>query len=361
MLSKFVLFPYYAVLKSRNAYYDRQEGNCYRAPVPVIGVGNVTVGGTGKTPHTEMLLRLLTESEEWAGKRLAVLSRGYGRRSSGYLELNSEPDALRYGDEPVQIKRKFPDVRVAVCKDRREGCARLCSGEEAVDLIILDDSFQYRKLKADATIVLVDYSRPVSKDELLPMGSLRDLPERIYDADIVIVTKCPRDLYEEEKAEYVRTLGYSGYDSGASEAVTPKGKRQGLFFTSINYGEMTPLYKNTDQRFVYSGTQILFSGIAQDSPLHGYLCEKYRIVRKLSFPDHHFYTKNDIDELLSCVRKHPVAGLVTTEKDACRILSYGEIPETLSSRMFYIPIESGFGTTEEKERFLASLRKALIR
>lgn len=361
MLSKFVLFPYYAVLKLRNAYFERRADKCYRAPVPVICVGNVTVGGTGKTPHTELLLRLLSGSEEWSGKRLAVLSRGYRRRSSGYLELPLDADALKYGDEPVQIKRKFPDVKVAVCKDRKEGCERLCSGDSPADLIILDDAFQYRELKADVTMVLVDYSRPVFNDELLPVGTLRDIPERIYSAGTVIVTKCPNVLYDEEKTGYAETLGYRSFNPETSEAVTPDGRRQGLYFTSVNYGELTPLFRNTDQRFVYSGSQILFSGIARDGSLHGYLCEKYKIVWKLSFPDHHFYTKKDIGALLSCVRSHPVAGLVTTEKDACRILACEGIPDVLSSRMFYIPIESGFGTREEKDRFLAALSESLKR
>lgn len=197
----------------------------HKTEVPSICVGNITVGGTGKTPHTEMLLRLLQADEDWGNKDLAVLSRGYKRKSKGFQQVTTDGSALEYGDEPLQIKCKFPDVTVAVDKSRKEGCYFLCNPYKVqnsrkarrckdkqfpkADLIILDDAFQHRSIKASASIVLVDFNRPIFKDHLLPVGRLRDLPERIKDADIIIVSKCLPDLDAWEKSKWAEALGIS--------------------------------------------------------------------------------------------------------------------------------------------------------
>ena len=196
MIDSIILAPYYWALKLRHFLYDSGLRKVHRSPVPTICIGNITVGGTGKTPHTEMLLRLLQSRPEWEGKNVAVLSRGYGRKSKGFRLIEADDPASMTGDEPLQIKRKFPDTTVAVDRDRMEGC-RILAGDDGcspdsighkADLIILDDAFQHRALDADFKIVLMDYGRPVYKDHLLPLGRLRDLPERTSKADIVIVT-----------------------------------------------------------------------------------------------------------------------------------------------------------------------------
>ena len=214
MIDKFLLFPYYWVLKARNRRWSRPGRKFSYAEVPTLCIGNVTVGGTGKTPHVEMVLRLLQQHPDWCDKQLAVLSRGYKRDSKGFQQVTAEGSAVLYGDEPMQIKKKFPDVVVAVDKKREQGCDLLVHPEKLkgrrwekrcwnrefkpADYIVLDDAFQYRRLKTHKSVVLVDYNRPVQKDMLLPLGRLRDLPERIYDADALIVTKCqgapPADL-----------------------------------------------------------------------------------------------------------------------------------------------------------------------
>ena len=202
MIDKVLLFPYWLALKLRHFMFDCGLRKQHRTQVPSICVGNITVGGTGKTPHTEMLLRTLMTDEEWSGKSLAVLSRGYKRKSRGFQQVVADGTAKEYGDEPLQIKKKFPGATVAVDSSRREGCDFLCHPEKiktarrgrrckhkdmpAADLIILDDAFQHRNVKASVSIVLVNYNRPVFRDHLLPLGKLRDLPERLSDADIII-------------------------------------------------------------------------------------------------------------------------------------------------------------------------------
>lgn len=217
MIDRILLFPYSLTLACRHALYNIGLFKSHKAAVPTICVGNITVGGTGKTPHTEMILRMLLEDEQWQDKNIAVLSRGYKRKSKGFQQVVLDGTTEDYGDEPLQIKRKFPQVTVAVDKSRKEGCmflsnpdllqtskkARRCIHKDMpkADLIILDDAFQHRAIKPTLSIVLVDYGRPTFKDHLLPIGRLRDLPERIAAADIVIVTKCPSYIDEEEKAQ----------------------------------------------------------------------------------------------------------------------------------------------------------------
>ena len=222
MIDKYLLFPYYMVLRLRDRYYSRTGRKAAGAEVPTLCIGNVTVGGTGKTPHVEMVLRLLQQHEEWGARSLAVLSRGYGRDSTGFQQVIASGSAEAFGDEPLQIKKKFPGVTVAVDENRVEGCdllvhpdklagrkyAKKCWNRDfpPAEYIILDDAFQYRKLKATRSVVLVDWSRPVHKDMLLPLGRLRDLPERIYDADVVIVTKCPAEMDHMAKVKFVEEM-----------------------------------------------------------------------------------------------------------------------------------------------------------
>ena len=210
MIEKILLAPYYISLSARHWMYDHGWKKSAPADVPTICVGNVTVGGTGKTPHAEMILRTLLQSDRWAYSNIAVLSRGYKRKSKGFQKVDREGSAELFGDEPLQIAKKFPVVTVADDADRIEGCrflthpeelqtskkARRCKDRDIpkADIILLDDAFQYRKLRATVNVVLVDYNRPVHKDALLPLGRLRDIPSRLKAADILIVTKCPAYL-----------------------------------------------------------------------------------------------------------------------------------------------------------------------
>ena len=357
---------YKLILSIRDARY-RKGTRSARAEVPTVCVGNITVGGTGKTPHTEMLLRELLESDRWRDSRIAVLSRGYKRRSKGFQQLPYDASAALYGDEPVQIKRKFPAVTVAVDKNRVEGCSILVHPEKAAsikrckapdfppsDIIVLDDAYQYRKLKADLNIVLSDWNRPVTTDSLLPGGRLRDLKRRLYDCDAVIVTKCPYELDAAEKAEAARILGYDSYDDAACVA-DRNGKSQLLLFSRICYGRPEPVFPDADSRYTYSQKMVLFSGIADDTQLRNYLSDSYKIVESIKFPDHHRYGGADVRALLWAVKRNPTAVFMTTEKDAQRLRDIGKMPPKLKERLFYQPISVEFLSEQERKVFIDKL------
>ena len=310
------------------------------AEVPTICVGNITVGGTGKTPHTEMILRLLQESDRWGNANLAVLSRGYKRKSKGFQMVQVDSTAAFSGDEPLQIKRKFPTVAVAVDKNRVEGCARLV--QDGADIIVLDDAFQYKKLHATLNIVLVNWNRPYFEDSLLPFGRLRDLPSRMADADVVIVTKCPHELDPEDREKW-----------GEKMALRPD---QPLFFTTEEYDAPVPVFpEDADTRYTYSKTAVLFTGIADDTRLRAHLSDTYKIVEALKFPDHHAYSKVDMWQIAAAVRKYPTAALLTTEKDAARVLDCKNVDENIRGRLFAVPVKASFVDEADREAFAQRL------
>lgn len=376
MIDRILLFPYYLVLKIRHGMYNK--GFIYKsreAEVPTICIGNITAGGTGKTPHTEMLLRTLQTSDDWGFRNVAVLSRGYKRKSKRFQQVIASGTASFYGDEPIQIKKKFPAVTVAVDKNRIEGCSFLCHPElletskkarKCVDknffpseLIVLDDAFQYRKLKATYNIVLVDYNRPLNKDMLLPLGRLRDLPSRLRVADAVIITKCPHYMEDSDRAEFLSGMGYTDFNPKLCEAVNKKGQTQKVFFTCINYQPLVQIYEEGDTRYIYSKKLILFSGIAKDTPLRRFLSDKYKIVRRFRFEDHHNYSGNDIKTIEAATKACPTAVVATTEKDAQRLVDCRKVTPRLKERLFQIPIETAFLSETEEAVFTDSLIKAL--
>ena len=320
-------------LRLRHLAYNKGWKKSYKADVPTICVGNITVGGTGKTPHVEMLLRQLSVSDRWGYKPLAVLSRGYKRKSRGFQIVQPDSTAAFAGDEPLQIARKFHGVTVAVDKNRVDGCQKL----SGADLIVLDDAFQYRRLTPSLSIVLVDYNRPVYEDKLLPWGRLRDLPSRLYKADVVIVTKCPAELDSWTRQEMRRKLN-----------LKPEQK---LFFTTIRYAAPEPVFPEADPRYTYSGRVILVSGIANNAPLRSYLSDSYKIVKRLDYPDHHRFSKADIREMSAAVKVTPTACVMTTEKDAQRLRDARNVPDALKQRLFYLPIEAAFVSEDDAQAF----------
>ena len=324
---------YGLVLRIRHLFYDRGWKKTFQPPVPTICVGNLTAGGTGKTPHVELLLRLLSF------RSVAVLSRGYKRKTKGFRIVGEADSAQTVGDEPLQIARKFSSVTVAVDKDRIHGCQEL--RDKQVELVVLDDAFQYRKLEPSLTLLLVDYHRPVFKDRLLPWGRLRDLPSRIRKADAVVVTKSPAEVPDDERAWWRSKLHLR--------------EEQPLYFTRIQYQKALPVFPDGDSHYLYSQKVILVSGIANDTPLRQYLSDTYKIVGRLSFPDHHRYTKRDIRAIAAAARNCPTACLMTTEKDAQRLRDVPEVPPELSQRLFYLPIEAVFLSPEEEANFVQYL------
>lgn len=375
MIDRLLLFPYWLTLKIRHFIYDSGLKKVSKADVPTICIGNVTVGGTGKTPHTEMLLRTLLQDEEWGEKNLAVLSRGYKRKTKGFQQVTYDGSALAYGDEPLQIKKKFPKITVAVDSSRVEGCDFLVHPEHletskkgrkcidknfpASDLIILDDAFQHRALKPTLSIVLVDYNRPVFKDHLLPFGKLRDLPERIAAADIVIVSKCPNEVNAWEKCTWAESLGIKNFDASSCSGVRRNGKRQNLFFSTITYDTAEAIFPEGNPRYIYTNRLILFSGIADDTPLLSYLSSDYKIVRHFRFADHHKFSRADMNTIASAAKEFPTSVIMTTEKDCQRVRDCQKLKEELKQRMFYSPIKTVFLTENEQEKFTAALKSGL--
>ena len=373
MIDRVLLFPYYAVLKLRNKFYSSSRRKPALTEVPSVCVGNVTVGGTGKTPHVEMILRMLRDSERWGDAQLAVLSRGYKRESKGFQQVTVDGSAEMFGDEPLQIKMKFPGVTVAVCKNRVEGSGLLCHPDRLkskkyaskcwnpefppADFLVLDDAYQYRRLKAKLNIVLVDYNRPVFKDMLLPLGRLRDLPERVADADVVIVSKCPSQLEDAERRSFAEGLKVLSYNQDKCECISASGKRQLLLFTTIDYTRAQGVYECTEPRYVYSKKAIMVTGIAKDTPLRKHLSDSYKIVSRFSFPDHHKFNWSDINRIQAALRKNPTASIFTTEKDTQRLRDFNCMPEEIKERCFMVPIETRFLSEAERSAFAALLEQ----
>ncbi len=329
---------YGLVLRIRHLLYDKGWKKSFSAPVPTVCVGNITVGGTGKTPHVELLLRLLLA----AGKQPAVLSRGYKRKLKGFQAIPADGSAALYGDEPVQIAHKFPEVPVAVDKDRVHGCGQLAS---KASCIVLDDAFQYRRLRATLNIVLVDFHRPIFKDRLLPWGRLRDLPGRLKAAQVVIVTKCPAELSAQEREAWRKDLHLS--------------PEQQLFFTTLQYGTPLPVFPEADAHYLYAKQCTVLTGIANDAPLRSYLSDTYKIGQHLQFPDHHAYSKADLRTIGRAIQASATSCLFTTEKDAQRLRDCKHVPQNIRERLFFVPIEAAFLQEEEQAAFTAALLAVL--
>lgn len=314
---------YGAATAVRNFCYDRGLKKSFRADIPVISVGNITAGGTGKTPHTEYLIRLLQNR-----CRLAVLSRGYGRKTKGYLsaDAGSSPETL--GDEPYQMHSKYPSITVAVAEKRCIGLKALADSISP-DAVILDDAFQHRAVTPSLNILLVSYRRNIMEDALIPAGLLRESTSGRKRADIVIVTKCPDDMSREDMEIFRTSLDLN--DS------------QKLFFTRIKYGNLTSLDGSagaipTDSLAPDMEITIV-TGIASPQPILETLGRHTRRISPIIFPDHHVFSISDLEK----VRKDAGGSsiIVITEKDAVKISSL-DIDRELRKRIFVLPIEVEF-------------------
>lgn len=334
MISKALFFPYYITLKIRHRLYDKGKIKSYSYDVPVVCIGNVTVGGTGKTPMTEYAVRVYSGKYE----HVAVLSMGYKRKGKGFKLVRPDDAVEEVGDEPLQIKKKFPDITVAIDRNRRRGIENLLALDEKPDVIILDDGFQRREVTPSKNIFLVDYNRPIFKDELLPMGRLRDLPDQIRRAETVVITKCPEYIDE--------------WDREKMRKLTRVNPEQNLYFAKIKYCQPKPIFEEFgDNRYIYSKSVFLFTGVANPRPLEEWLCGSYDHIAHEKFPDHHKFTSADIRKIRSYAEHNPLSILLTTEKDAQRLKGNRHITDEMKVRMYYLPVEVEFLTYEETQRF----------
>lgn len=334
-LGNILAFPYALALWLRNRAWDKgwKKGVKFDN-VSIISLGNIAVGGTGKTPHVEMFIRELLSR----AYRVAVISRGYGRkdpRTCRFVETGSNVEDV--GDEPLQIKRKFPQVKVIVDRNRVRAVNMLMALPfgDVPEVILLDDGMQYRRLIPTRLITLINYNRPVFRDSLLPFGRLRDLPGQLRRADTVFITKCPPYLNEWEKQQAI-----------AANRINPQQK---VFFTTIRYFDPEPVFEQCNRRYLYSKEAILFTGIAGSDMLRHHVGARYPRQYHIEFSDHHVFSARDIRQIERFAAKRPQAILLTTEKDAQRIRRHPAVTAAMQERTFYIPIEIGLVEDESSD------------
>ena len=315
--------------------------------VPVISVGNITVGGSGKTPHVEYLVKLLKDKV-----KVAVLSRGYKRKSRGYVLSDKDTPMAMIGDEPYQMKRKFPDVYVAVDKDRCEGIDRLTGDEETKDteVVLLDDAYQHRYVKPGVNILLVDYHRLIIYDKLLPAGRLREPKQEKNRANIVIVTKCPRDLKPMEYRVLTRSLNLYPY--------------QKLFFTTLKYSNLMPMYQGESRKLESLKPEenvLLLTGIASPRQMMLDLQPYTKNITPISFPDHHQFRKKDIRRINETFEQMPEPKLIiTTEKDNARLFGMEGLSDEVRKSIYILPVEIEFMLDQQEvfnEKIIGYVRK----
>ncbi|MFW0737188.1 tetraacyldisaccharide 4'-kinase [Flavobacterium sp. T12S277] len=313
-----ILFPfailYGFITAVRNFLFDKGILKSVSFDIPVIAVGNLSVGGTGKTPQIEYLIRLLSDRY-----KVAALSRGYKRKSEGYVLASESSNAEILGDEPFQFYQKFPNIQVAVDANRRNGITQLLSQTEKPQVILLDDAYQHRKVKAGFYILLSSYDDLYADDFMLPTGNLRESRSGASRADIVIITKCPKELSEQKQEEIRLKLKLSC--------------SQQLYFTFIDYDDF--IYSKDEKIAVHdiqSESKLLLAGIAKPTPFFDYL--KNEKDECLTFPDHHHFSDADLETI-----QHKAQGrkIITTEKDYVRLKD-----SKLASNLYYLPIKSTF-------------------
>jgi tetraacyldisaccharide 4'-kinase len=350
-LLPFAFFYGLAVLL-RNWLFDIRILKSKKFKIPVISVGNITVGGTGKTPHVEYLVDLLRKEYS-----LAVLSRGYKRKTKDFRFASKRSPIKEIGDEPLQIKLKFPTVPVAVERDRVKGIKKLMHSIHDLEVVILDDAYQHRKVKPGLSILLIDYNRPIFNDILLPAGNLREFRRNTNRADVIVVTKCPENLTQHESEVFISKLKLR--------------KKQEVYFTRYEYGSPQPVFPvriqdNLTYKHLHkSGTCImLVTGIANPFPLKNFLAEIVNVREEMAFPDHHNFTRQDIQLIrrtfntMEAEEKY----IIVTEKDAVRIRESEFDEKSFKKSFYYIPIEVKLLLKGEKpfmKRVLKYLKKSL--
>lgn len=315
----------------RNKLYDFSIFKTTVFSVPVINIGNINYGGTGKTPHVEYIVRLLHSAQT------ATLSRGYMRKTKGFILADENSTSLSIGDEPKQFKTKFPDIPVAVCENRCNGIKEILRLNPAVKCIILDDAFQHRAVKAGINILLTDYNKLFTKDCVLPSGTLREYRCGARRADIIVVTRCPQTLTEAEREELTKEIN--------------PAKHQQIYFSYLKYGNPVKFSDtNFDGNINHENSVLLFSGIANIKPFERYLREKYFSLTSVQFSDHHQYSLKDLQFIRKKFNTFAAGNkiIVTTEKDAMRIES-PEQKEILNNLpVFYVPLFVEFFEKDKK-------------
>ncbi|MCL2097372.1 MAG: tetraacyldisaccharide 4'-kinase [Bacteroidales bacterium] len=338
LLAAIFLYPlsllYAMAVAMRNMLYAWGMFKSVTFNLPVITVGNLTVGGTGKTPFTEFLVSLFKDKQV-----TAVLSRGYKRKTKGFRYVEVTDTVREAGDEPLQIKRKFPKLTVAVEANRVKGIRRLQADAPQLGLVILDDAYQHRRVKPTMSILLVDHSRPITEDHYLPYGRLRDTLGQKHRANVVIVTKCPTNMRPIDQRVMMKTLKLYPY--------------QQLFFTTFGYELPQPVFHGEAALPLSIKETVALTGIASPQPFIEHLGTFSKVLHHLDFPDHHVFTKKDIARMNTLVATYPSVPIFTTEKDAQRLRMDKDCSEALKQQLFYIPVKVQFFSKTDSEKFEA--------
>jgi tetraacyldisaccharide 4'-kinase len=345
---KYVLFPfallYRLITQVRNLLYNFSLLQTTKVNTLVISIGNLTVGGTGKTPHVEYVLKLLISLLP-ENQQIAMLSRGYGRKTKNIILANQihnekEISPLTIGDEPMQIWRRFgKQITVCVGGNRVKAAYQIKSHQPQNQVIVLDDAYQHRAIHRDINILLTDYYRPFYEDYLLPMGRLRESCNGAKRADVVIVSKCPLEIREEDKKRIEQCIRRYTHPQ------TP------IFFTSFAYASPKPIFDHNDNRttiFTDSPNIILLTAIANTKALIADIGKKYQIIKHFAFTDHYVYQKKDIEKLIDFYRQisPQVSYILTTEKDSVKLIGFADMLKDLP--IYFLPIEVCFLGGEEE-------------
>ncbi len=340
---RWLLYPfsllYALVVKIRNFLFDIKILSTVEFDTPVIAIGNITVGGTGKTPHIEYLVALLKDKFY-----IATLSRGYKRKTRGFKLADNESLVKHIGDEPKQIKLKFPDVDVAVDAKRVRGVKKLLQHNEDLDVILLDDAYQHRYIRPGLSILLVDFNRPILEDFYLPYGRLRESVNAKSRANIIIVTKTPEDIKPIDRRVMIKNLNPFPY--------------QTIYFTTLQYGAMVPVFQMNKNKMDYQKclnegfSVLLVTGIANPKLLLNYMSQYSKDIVHLDFPDHHSFSGKDIKKISKAFEQisNKQKIIVTTEKDTMRLAEMEFYEEGVKENMYYIPVEIDF-IYDDKEEF----------
>jgi len=337
---KFLLYPisaiYGLIISIRNFLYDYKIFKSTEFEIPVISIGNITVGGTGKTPHTEYLVDLLRKQFI-----VTTISRGYKRKTKGYQEVKAESLATAVGDEPLQIKNKFRDVQVVVDEKRVHAIKKIQIQQpsELPDVILLDDAFQHRSVSAGINILLIDFNRPIDKDQLMPVGRLREAKWQMRRANVIIYTKCPQEISPITRRIIMKDVNLRPY--------------QNLFFTTMVYQPLTPVFPDeaigTPKLASDKVSVLLVTGIANPEHLRKYLHTFTENITDLKYPDHHNFNTSNIQQIEQKFDGIQAENkiIITTEKDSMRLKDMNLSPN-IKAHLFYIPLKIKFLDSEGK-------------
>lgn len=327
-----IALVYGFVIRIRHLFYDWGLLRSKRGAIKTIVLGNVALGGTGKTPHAAMLIQLLNATQKGA-----FLSRGYGRKTKGVLNITPDATADQVGDEPLLIARRFPNLHCYVGENRVAAIAQIARETQA-KFVVLDDALQHRRLRPDVSIMLTTWNNPYDADHFLPVGGLRDWSGRVKRADALIISKCPQPLDPSQRSEWISPLALH---------------QKPIFFTGLTYG--APLAVRTSEPLLAGDEVVVVSAIADASLFVRHVRASYRVLAHFDYADHAPFSKQEIDRW-QAKKSGQYLNVLTTEKDVMRLLAL-VWPDAL--RVYYIPIEVAFIGEGEQDRFVNFIQNKL--